>query len=260
MNRRALLVVALIATTTGCLKKKPASFRYEISVTDSPSLPLLGMKADGQPMKMIRQSPLVKTFELSAPTQEHIVDKTLTVTVTTTCGETELRAKVHGGNAASSEDNDRELATKAQKGVAVPLVVTSAEFTQPVEAMIYVDTDGPGGAAAVEVGTTKITAPSTRVSYGTSCPTAMEVKVAGAAVGVLQTKPRAGGEIGTAFVDVAGGHCYEKVTGADLVVVPLEPARVYSVEIDDFLKPGTKSQIRRCLPKKPAAPPVKKKK
>lgn len=282
---------ALLVASTGC-RAKPKSFAYHVYV-EGGHAQVEGLKLEGRPLKLLDSSPRSKSFEAIVPAGEYLTQKSLTVTLTTSCGTSDLPATVDVGitkaTDVNSEGYERKRALEDTKKGQPLFLTAGALFTAPREADVYLDVDGSPG-ASVTVGSTAVPAPTTalpiaRIALGT-CPTAGEVKVGGKAVGALAVKPRnvtgrAEPIPGTAFVDVQGGHCYEAVPhlykqatdssspdAGDLK--KLEGQRVYSLDIDDFLKPSpreltakelypTRTEIRRCVPRLPQAVTTKKK-
>jgi hypothetical protein len=282
-----LFAIASAVLGVGCKKKGPDSFVYSVFVEEG-AVKADGLEIDGKAIALTKQYPTGKSFHVTLPAAEFLIEKKASVVVGTTCGPTKLTGTMTVGitkaDTRTSEQYERGKLAKSENDLTAAFVPA----TPPQLADVYVDFDGAPG-AGVTVGTMAV-APkekSERIPLGT-CPTAGEVKVDGAVVGTLAVQGRKligkSDVPGTVFVDAKGGHCYEKkvhiyvekddntANMARSAPERLEGRRVYSVDIDDFLTPSPETlttkddfpsrvEIRRCaLAPAKGAPPKKRKK
>lgn len=277
-----LVFLAALPLTSACKKAKarPAQYDYSVFVPYS-GAKIEGAELDGKPLTKGDDLARGTRFTIVVSAAEHVADKPVQVILQTSCGPTKVPGKLVFGLAKSagpaSEDKERdEVKAPGDK------VLSEIEYAAPPLVDVFVDTDGASG-AKVAVGALPLEdeKPPFRVALG-ACPTARDVRVDGTSVGTLAAKALPYDKDKPpvrAFVDAKGGHCYEKKvhvyveqgTGDNIApskIEQLAPARVYEVEVDDFLVPSpdkvtskesfpTRLEIRRCAPA-PATKPRKK--
>jgi hypothetical protein len=279
-SRRAPLLAYLCALAVVSACKKPATavptqYDYAVFVPYS-GAEVEGVELDGKPITKVDELARGTRFTAVVATADHAAQKPLQVVLKTSCGSTKVPGTLVFGlvksSGAASEDQERAVVKPGDK------VLSEVRYDAAPVVDVFVDVDG-AEAAKVAVGALPLDKgkPPFRVALG-ACPTARDVRVDGASVGTLGAKALpfdADKPPVRAFVDAKGGHCYESKlhvyvkegTGENIAqskVEPLAGARVYDVEVDDFLVPSPdkvtskddfpmRREIRRCA----AAPATK---